>query len=247
MAKKYSPLHKVTDATRWDAEDIFDRLCILAHAAFLYAGFHPIAAPAATPWSLSRSYSVLPAHHQSAAASVVLRLYRRWGRPGRAHMALRAHVMPNGGGRYMARREWLVPEGAALETVLSGCLEDAAGALRAPGSAGERVWKLLSDGIGRGLFHYTCGANGVPVLPDFASLPGDVKMAILEKLDDGKDVAMVECASKELRDLVAGYDSLLWKAKYEAINSCPRLFCMYYSYLILLADEDTPSIRWKER
>ncbi|CAN6175232.1 unnamed protein product [Urochloa humidicola] len=247
MAKSYSPLRKVTDATRWDAEDIFGRLCILAHAAFLYAGFHPIAAPAATPWSLSRSYSVLSAHHQNAAASVVLRLYRRWGRRGRTHMALRAYVMANGGGRYMARRQWLVPEGAVLETVLSGGLEDTARALRAPGSDGEQLWKLLSDGICRGLFQYTCGANGVPVpvcpvIPNFTSLPGDMKMAILEKLDDDKDVAMAECASKELRDLVASHDSVLWKAKYEAI--CPYDYCMY---LILLADEDTPLIRWKER
>ncbi|CAN6294000.1 unnamed protein product [Urochloa humidicola] len=46
---KYSPLHKVTDDARWDAEDLFGRLCILAHAAFLYAGFHPSAVQEVTP------------------------------------------------------------------------------------------------------------------------------------------------------------------------------------------------------
>ncbi|CAL4932725.1 unnamed protein product [Urochloa decumbens] len=246
---KCSPLHKATDATRWDAEDIFGRLCIFTHAAFLYAGFHPRSVPAATPWSLSRRYSVLSpqaAHHQDAAVTIVLRLYRQWGqrRRGRAHMALRVYVMANGGGRYMSRREWFGR--AALETVLSGSVDDTARALRVPGSAGECLWKLLSDEICRGLFLYACEANGVPVMPDFASLPGDIKMAILEKLDDGKDVAMAECASKELRDLVAGHDSLLWKAKYEAvIISSFSYMCRMF---LILVDKGKPLlIRWKER
>ena len=109
---KCSPIHKVTDDARWAAEDLFGRLCIIAHAAFLYAGFHPSSAPAAKPWSLSRTYSVLPpaaARHQDKTA-VVLRLYRPWGRNrrGRAHMALRAYaVTASGGGRYIERRERL--------------------------------------------------------------------------------------------------------------------------------------------
>ncbi|CAN6311613.1 unnamed protein product [Urochloa humidicola] len=229
---KYSPLHKVTDDARWDAEDLFGRLCILAHAAFLYAGFHPSAVQEVTPWSLSRSYSVLPPEtaaeiHQDAAA-VVLRLYRPWGRRwrGRAHMSLRAHVAglaASNVGRYMEHRERLCC--ADLGTVLAGGLDDAARVIRAPGSVGERLWKLVADGICRGLFLYACKANGVPVMPDFASLPGDTKLAILEKLKDGKDVAMAECASNELRSLVAGHGSNLWKAKYEATNGpCPRYF-----------------------
>jgi hypothetical protein len=110
---KCSPIHKVTDDARWAVEDLFDRLCIVAHAAFVYAGFHPSSASAAKLWSLSRSYSVLPpaaARHQDEAA-VVLQLYRPWGRNrrGRAHMALRAYVVTGtaSGGRYMERRERL--------------------------------------------------------------------------------------------------------------------------------------------
>ncbi|CAL4916002.1 unnamed protein product [Urochloa decumbens] len=225
---KSSSLHKVTDDTTWDAEDLFGRLCIVAHAAFLYAGFHPSAAPVARPWSLCRSYSVLPLEtaaesHQDAAA-VVLRLYSSWGRRrrGRDHMSLPAHVVTDSnGGRYMEAMEHRERfRRATLWSVLAGGVDDAARALRAPGSAGE----LLTDGVCRVLFLYACEANGVPVMPDFASLPRDIKMAILDKLEDGRDVAMAECASKELRDLVAGHGSDLWKAKCEAIISCPYYF-----------------------
>ncbi|CAL4932728.1 unnamed protein product [Urochloa decumbens] len=228
-----SPLHRVTDGARWDAEDLFGRLCIVAHAAFLYAGFHPSAAPAARPWSLSCSYSVLPpetaADRQQDAATIVLRIYRPWGRRrrGQAHMSLRAHVVTaaNNGGRYMEHRERL--DRAALETILSSGgsgVDGVARTIRAPGSAAERLWNCLTDGICRGLFLYACEANGVPVMPDFASLPGDAKLSILEKLEDGKDLAMAECASKELSSLVAGHGSDLWKAKYEdvIISSCPN-------------------------
>ncbi|CAO2174456.1 unnamed protein product [Urochloa humidicola] len=244
---KCSPLHKVTDDARWDAEDLFGRLCIVAHAAFIYAGFHPTAALAATPWSLAASYSVLPpetaAESNQDAAAIVLRLYRPWGRRrrGRAHMSLRAHVVTaNNGGRYMEHREQL--RRAALESVLAGGLDGAARAIRAPGSAAERLWKLLADGICRGLFLYACEAHGVPVLPDFASLPGDIKMEILNKLEDGKDLAMAECTSKELRSLVADHDSDLWKAKYKAIvSSYPNYFANYPSISI------TDVMNWKRR
>ncbi|KAG2538819.1 hypothetical protein PVAP13_9NG418900 [Panicum virgatum] len=228
---KCSPIHKVTDDARWAAEDLFGRLCIVAHAAFLYAGFHP------SSEALDKT-------------AVVLRLYRPWGRNrrGRAHMELRAYaVTASGGGRYMERRERLGP--AALEAILSGGVDDTARALRAPpGSAGdgEGLWKLLADRICRGLFVYACDANGVPVMPDFASLPGDVKRAILEKLEDGKDLAVAEAVSKELRNLVAGRDSDLWKAMYEAIVSfCPS----YYFRKRPIRDENKnmSRIRWKER
>ncbi|CAN6294001.1 unnamed protein product [Urochloa humidicola] len=247
---KCSPLHKVTDDARWDTEDLFGRLCILAHAAFVYAGFHPSAVQEATPWSLSRSYSVMPpaaaVERPQDAAAVVLRLFRQGGRRrlGNAHMSLRAHVVAaNNGGRYMERREQL--RHAALKTaLLAGGLNDAARAIRAPGSAAECLWKLLTDGICRSLFLHACEANGVPVMPDFASLPRDTKMAILEKLDDGKDVAMSECASKELRDIVADHDSDLWMPKYHAIINSLSYCCDYH---VILARGDTPLIRWKER
>ncbi|CAL4924259.1 unnamed protein product [Urochloa decumbens] len=245
---KCSPLHKVTDDARWDTEDLFGRLCILTHAAFLYAGFHPSAAPAARPWSLSCSYSVLPPPPETAAerhqdaATIVLRIYRPWGRRrrGQAHMSLRAHVATadNNGGRYMEHRERL--HRAALETILSSGVDGVARAIRVPGSAAERLWNCLTDGICRGLFLYACEENGAPVMPDFASLPVDAKLAILEKLEDGKDLAMAECASKELSSLVAGHGSDLWKAKYEdVIRPCPNYFGNHAA---------TANVtRWKER
>ncbi|KAG2549977.1 hypothetical protein PVAP13_9KG245426 [Panicum virgatum] len=227
---KGSPIHKVTDDVRWAAEDLFGRLCIVAHAAFLYAGFHPSSAPVAKPWSLSCTYSVLPpaaaaARHRDETA-VGLRLYRPRGqnRRGRAHVALRAYVVTacGGGGRYMERRERLGP--AALEAVLSGDVDETARALRAPpGSTGEGLWKLLADQICRGLFLYVCEANGVPVMPD---------------------VAMAEAVSKELRNLVADHDSDLWKGKYEAIVS----FCPHYfrKHPIRDKNKNMPLIGWKE-
>ncbi|KAK3135776.1 hypothetical protein QOZ80_5BG0423310 [Eleusine coracana subsp. coracana] len=40
-----SPLHKVVDADRWDAEGLLGRLIIFIHAAFLDAGFVPLPLP----------------------------------------------------------------------------------------------------------------------------------------------------------------------------------------------------------
>ena len=67
----------------------------------------------------------------------------------------------------------------------------------------------------------------------------------------------MECASKELRCLVADHDAMLWKARYESIKSLnshrqqrveyrpPPIFSNkeppYFT------DEDMPLMRWKER
>ncbi|KAL6641591.1 hypothetical protein ACP70R_019772 [Stipagrostis hirtigluma subsp. patula] len=210
-----SPPHKVTDLdARWDAEDLFSRLCIVAHAAFLYAGCLPHSAPAATPGSVSRHYSVLPqAARRDGAAAVVLRLSRPWGRrrrrDRRSRVTLRAYVASDGA-RHSDRRERL--DIAALAAVLSGGVDDAIRAMKAPGSGGERLWRLLADGIGRCLFLDACRLDGVPADRQpggFASLPGEIKVAILERLDDGKDVARAACTCKEMRDLVADHDRAL--------------------------------------
>jgi hypothetical protein len=61
---QFWPLHKVNDGDRWNAENLVGRLGIVAHAAFLYTGFRPHAAPAPSkPWSLSCRYSLKQLAH----------------------------------------------------------------------------------------------------------------------------------------------------------------------------------------
>ncbi|RLN40207.1 hypothetical protein C2845_PM01G47800 [Panicum miliaceum] len=132
-------------------------------------------------------------------------------------MALRAYVVTASGGRYMERRERLGH--AVLEAILSGGVDETACALRAPpGSAGEGLWKLLVD--------------------------RSAGMANLEKLEDGKDLAMAEAVSKELRNLVTDHGSDLWKAKYEAIGSfCPYDFRKHPSRA---ENKNMPLNMWKQ-
>jgi hypothetical protein len=49
------------------------------------------------------------------------------------------------------------------------------------------------------------------------SLPDDLKVLILKKLTDCKDLARVECVSAELRHFVAEGDGELWKPLFEAL------------------------------
>lgn len=118
------------------------------------------------------------------------------------------------------RRELL--DRAAVAAVLSGGLDDTARAIREPGSPGQWLWKRLADRIARGVFLGACREIGVPVEPGFASIPRDVKMLILGRLDSAEDIAMAECASKELRDLVAEHDADFWKTKCENLLECYR-------------------------
>jgi len=82
-------------------------------------------------------------------------------------------------------------------------------------------------------------------------------MTILCRLHVAEDVARVECASKELRRLVADHDAVLWKAKYESIRSLnsrleqpvefrppPILTTKEPPYF---TDEDMALMSWKER
>lgn len=265
-AKKSWPLSKVTDASRWDAEDLFGRLCIVADAAFLSAGFVPCEcdAPETTPcWSLSRRYLVPQLAHREGADAAVLCI-SRWGRRrggcGRGRITVDAYVDSNGRQRN-ARRERLAL--VALAPVLSGGMDDSARALAtsSPDDAngGAWLWKLLADQLCRRLFLSICLHGGVPVLPSFACLPVDVQITILRRLRVAEDVARVECASKELRRLVADHDAVLWKAKYdESIRSLnsrisrkpaefrpPPVFTTkeppYFT------GEDMPLMSWKER
>ncbi|CAN6288548.1 unnamed protein product [Urochloa humidicola] len=213
---KTGPLHKVTNDIVWDAECIFGRLCIMAHTAFLYTGFLPHGAAATTARSLSRGYS-LPQRQGKDGFTVVLRLSRRGRRRGdRGHLVLYANYeFKNRSTHGRIRRELL--DRAAVAAALSGGLDETARALR-----GLWLWKLLADRICRGLFLGACRRNGVPVEPGFESIPREVKLLILCRLGSAEDIAVAECASKEMRDLAAEHDDDVWKPKYESLEQHRR-------------------------
>ncbi|KAL6642530.1 hypothetical protein ACP70R_020711 [Stipagrostis hirtigluma subsp. patula] len=160
-------------------------------------------------------------------------------------MAVQTYVVARDGGR--SREQRLRLHNNDLEDALSGGVDDMARALRTLGSAGGWLWQLLANELGRCLFLHVCRANDMPAEPGFASLPGDVKAVILQKLDNAKDLAMAECASKELRDIAAEHDAgaVLWKAKHESTKHCHCDFCFLLSSDFCLSEEE--NISWKQR
>ncbi|KAL6905472.1 hypothetical protein ACP4OV_003073 [Aristida adscensionis] len=221
MALANSPLHKVTDRDRWATDNLFGRLCTVAHAAFLYAGFLTRECagdgPPATTWSVTRRYTLPQLARREDADAVVLILSRRVRSRdgGGAKIGVVAKIVVSNGRQPNARRESRRLAPAAVRAVLSGGLDDTARALRAPGAW---LWKLLADGLCRGLFVDLCGRHGVAVGPGFECLPADVKAAILRRLDAAEDVASAACACRELRRVAADHDAELWEARYEALR-----------------------------
>ncbi|TVU19200.1 hypothetical protein EJB05_35337, partial [Eragrostis curvula] len=225
------PLRRLVDDEQWEAEDVAGRLGIVAHAAFLRAGFVPCGdepgsgclfhkqvdeiGPSAP--SLSRRYTApqLARHREGAPAPAdVAVLELRAGTNG--EVAFRAYLLTTDGHR---RRECkAVLTAAALAPLLSGGLDDAARAMKT-GSAGSwLIWKSLADLVFPVLLHEVCSSER----SCFTSLPDDAKAEILKRLADGKDLARVECTSKQLQHLVAERDDELWKARYESLNLMPE-------------------------
>jgi hypothetical protein len=202
---QFWPLNKVTDGDRWKAENLFGRLGIVAHAAFLYTGFHSHGAPAATPtpWSVSSGYSLKQLINRDGWDTIVMRLSGK----GRRYMTLQTYIVRNSR-RYQGRRMQF--HYAALAKVLPGDVDEAARSLRALGSATYWLWQLLADELCQDMFLHVYRMNGIPVA-GFALLPSDIKAVILGRLDSAKDLARVECTSKEMRELVAEHDAYLWK------------------------------------
>ncbi|KAK3146954.1 hypothetical protein QOZ80_3BG0275730 [Eleusine coracana subsp. coracana] len=204
--EKTIALDAVTDDNQWNAECLFGKLCIVAHAAFLDAGFRPRGTPVKkTPRSWTRRYSLpqLGEHDEPEEGAYILRLRRH--RDG--HTALKAYHHYHQDG--IERREKL--DNAAVVGFLSGTLGRAAHDLATPGSTGRWFWKLLAHELCRDLITCARRAKGLPAAPSFDSLPDDVKASILARVDCPKSVVMVECASKELRDLVAEHDAEIWE------------------------------------
>jgi hypothetical protein len=81
------------------------------------------------------------------------------------------------------------------------------------------------------------------------SLPDDLKVLILKKLTDCKDLARVECVSAELRHFVAEGDGELWKPLFEALPKRQhRLLSDFFFFSFCessASDKNVPS--WKKK
>lgn len=208
MAKlKVSPLHRVIDARRWDLEALYGRLIIVVHAAMLDVGFVPCGGKSPnsgglaeqvgrTASTLSLRYAAPQLAHREDATVLALCAAQESER----HVVFYAHIDDTATAGGNARRAvyWTYVDVVALVPLLSGFLDDVARALRSD-ALGTRLWGALTDGFCRCLLSDLCSNNGVPLEPTFTSLPADIKLAILEKLTDGEDLARMECTSKEMR------------------------------------------------
>ncbi|XP_052134629.1 uncharacterized protein LOC127753204 [Oryza glaberrima] len=253
MAKpKISPLHRVIGAARWDAERPLGRLLILAHAAFLDAGFVPAAAAdddnsIRLPRKVGRTASSLPLryaapqllHWPDDAAAVQLRLCAH----GR-HLVLYVSMARCSMFREWLDTYWVCLDALAAAALLGGALDDTARALRRDARLAA-LWGALADRLCRRVLVDVCARNGVTLEPTFMSLPDDVKAAILARLPDGDDLARAECTCAGLRRLVADRDrdAALWKPRYEKLP--------FLLQLIGGGDDDdgepTTEVSWKKK
>ncbi|KAF8669307.1 hypothetical protein HU200_051645 [Digitaria exilis] len=196
-----SLLKKFVDPNQWEAEDIVGRLGMLLHAAFLFAGFQPYGA-------------CPPSEHllkQSDKAGRWLCLSRRYTAPELTRRKRADGVALT----YVALLIFLIANGD-MENIYNEILDVAAISPRLSRSFeaaepwGSRVCRTLGNRVCWGLLDELCRKNGLP-LTSFMSLPDDLKIAILKRLTDGKDLARVECVSAQLRLLVAERHGELWK------------------------------------
>uniref|UniRef100_A0A0E0M580 F-box domain-containing protein n=1 Tax=Oryza punctata TaxID=4537 RepID=A0A0E0M580_ORYPU len=214
-----SPLHRITGAAVWDAEPLLGRLIILAHAAFLDAGFVPTGAAADDAQSSVR----LPRQVGTTASALSLRytapqlLHRQDAAAATVALRVCAH------GRHVVFY-WICLDALAAAALLAGGLDDTARALVRDARLAA-LWSALTDRLCRRVLVDLCVKNGVLLEPEyeFMSLSDDVKVAILARLARGEDLARVECTCVGLRRLVAERDSALWKPMYKKLLSQLRL------------------------
>ncbi|XBI02775.1 hypothetical protein VPH35_131282 [Triticum aestivum] len=235
MSSNVSPLHRVVDARRWEAEPLLGRLVIVVHAAFLEAGFivprrgnpSPCRLPpevGATASTLSLEYTapqLLPRHDMDGAALKICTVcsVRRTG------------------GTY-----WACLDALSVAPVLSGGLDDMGRRLLGTAST---LWRTVIDGLCRRLLLDLCREHGVVPgrAPTLMSLPSDAMLAILARLPDGKDLVRVESTCTELRRLVAGRerDRELWLPRYKALPGNTLWWSLRGG-----SDDDLPGTSWKE-
>nr|CAB3461690.1 unnamed protein product [Digitaria exilis] len=239
-----SPLHSAITAGQWDAERLLGRLIVLVHAAFLDAGFVPLArdpCPAKVPRKAGRTASALSLRygapqllHRHDAEAVVLGLLVH----GSRHLILYVKCDP-----WPVERCVVLVDALAAAPLLSGGLDATARALRRDARLAA-LWRRLSDDLCRRALVVMCRRGGVALEgPTFMSLPGDAKAAVLSRLATGADLASVELVCTALRRLVAERDRQLWKPRYDALArrgaSCllpGELDCFH-----------SPETSWKER
>ncbi|KAF8664524.1 hypothetical protein HU200_054704 [Digitaria exilis] len=192
-----SLLNKFVDPNQWEAEDMVGRLGMLLHAAFLFAGFQPYGASPPNWLCLSRQYIAPELTRRKRADAVVLMLGVR---KQRRDAALLVFLVANGDMKNIYNE---ILDVAVISPRLSG-------SFKAAELWGSRVCRTLGNGVCWGLLDELCRKNSLP-LTSFMSLPDDLKIAILKRLTDGKDLARVECVSAQLRLLVAERHGELWK------------------------------------
>jgi len=205
-------LQKFVDVDQWEAEDLVGRLGLIAHAAFLHAGFRPYGAEPPSGHLLkhagdtgsssrSRSYTAPQLALGEDAEAAVLMV---WAAPG--SVALLMHLTTD---RRLRRSYRQHLDAATMAALLSRRLDDTE-------PWGSRICWSLADGPCWRLLVELCRRNGLP-LTGFASLPEDVVVEILKRVDDGADLARAACTCRLLSRLVAEGDTELWKPLYEQI------------------------------
>uniref|UniRef100_A0A0D9XHI5 F-box domain-containing protein n=1 Tax=Leersia perrieri TaxID=77586 RepID=A0A0D9XHI5_9ORYZ len=212
------------EAGRWDGEPLLGRLVVVAHAAFLHAGFVPCAGDCrylpdeigAVASSLSLRYTIrelLQDKHAAAAGAetVVVRLTAVTG-----HVIFYGYLTggdhPNSKWAATTYYYWVLIDASLAAPVLSSDLDATAHTLsnsNSNGGVGVRLWK---GELARRLFTDICWNRAV-MPPRLTSLPADLQAAILSRLNAAVDLARVQCTCTELRDLVAGRELLKGKFK----------------------------------
>ncbi|XBI02777.1 hypothetical protein VPH35_131284 [Triticum aestivum] len=245
MSSKASPLHRVVDARRWDAEPLLGRLVIVVHAAFLEAGFivrrrgdlSPCRLPTeagATASSLSLKYTasqLLPRHDMDGAA---LRICT----DGQCFLFyVQVSSVRRTCGTY-----WVCLDVLSVASLLSGGLDDTGRQLLGTAST---LWRTVIDGMCRRLLSDLCREHGVVPgrVPTLMSLPSDAMLAILARLPDGKDLLRVESTCTELRRLVGGRDRdcELWLPRYKALERNTQRWSLRGG-----SEDELPGTSWKE-
>ncbi|XBH97667.1 hypothetical protein VPH35_127311 [Triticum aestivum] len=223
-----SPLHRVIDAARWDAERLLGRLIILVHAAFLDTGFVLHAD------SVLKSVRV-PVEADATASNLSL-VYAASSRRGAAvplHMRAQGmHIvfyvcMPRLGQNQGLLVHLVCVDARAAAPLLSCSLDDTARALTDDACTMGALWREITEKLCRSALAL-CSGNA------FLSLPVDVMLEILARLNVGLDLLRVASTCTWLWCLVADHDCELWKHR-----------CM--SFFFWPCDKDSSGKSWMQR
>uniref|UniRef100_N1QSV8 F-box domain-containing protein n=1 Tax=Aegilops tauschii TaxID=37682 RepID=N1QSV8_AEGTA len=224
-----SPLHRVIDAGRWEAESLLGRLIVIVHAAVLDTGFvsHPHAVPpksgrvprrvGATASTLSLGYAAPGLRY-----AVVLRISAQW-------MRIVFYVRVRSDQGRGPGLHWVCVDARVAAPLLSGGLDDTARALTSHGACGRglaALWRELTGKLCRGALVDLCRANA------FVLLPGDIMLEILGRLVDGLDLLRVADLCCQYPKLVEAEHKLYEERAAGGVN-----------IIILLSDEEDNSGR----